>query len=286
MRFHAARAEEHGPIDPQISGNLPRRRSSTLSNSLALVCATGLLVLALCFRGPELLHSGRRLTIAVAIPLAFAIAGRLARGVSTSGAFAGAVIAFISILASPDLGMFWALLVLFAITLAATRVGRSRKQTLKIAEAESGRSASQVMANLGVMGLVLAIPEIHLSFLMALAALAEVAADTVSSEIGTATVTRTVLVTTWKTVPAGTNGGISLSGTVAGFLGAAIIAGCAAILGLIHGHAAIVIASAGIIGMLVDSLLGATLERRGYLNNDLVNLLSTASAAGVAWMLN
>jgi len=219
------------------------------------------------------------------MPLAFAAAARLARGVSTSGAFAGAVIAFISILASPDLRMFWTLLILFAITLTATRVGRSQKQTLKVAEAESGRSASQVMANLGVMGLTLAIPGFKAAYLMSLAALAEAAADTISSEIGTAKVARTVLITTWKAVPPGTNGGISISGTAAGLLGAAIIAVCAAIFGLTHGPGEIVIACAGIFGMLVDSLLGATLERRGYLNNDLVNLLSTAAAAGLAWIL-
>ena len=252
---------------------------------VSLACAAGLLMLSLWFRGPELLHSGKRLAIALAIPLTFAMVARLARGVSTSGTFAGAVIAFISILASPDLRMFWPLLILFSITLAATRVGRSQKQKLKVAEAESGRSASQVMANLGVMGLVLAIPGFQPAYLLALAALAEVAADTISSEIGTATVARTVLITTWKTVPPGTNGGISIGGTAAGFLGAAIIATCAAILGLIDGPGAIVIACAGLFGMLVDSLLGATLERRAYLNNDLVNLFSTAAAAGLAWML-
>jgi uncharacterized membrane protein len=37
--------------------------------------------------------------------------------------------------------------------------------------------------------------------------------------------------------------------------------------------------------MIVDSFLGALLEQRGYLNNDLVNLLSTAAAAGIAWLL-
>jgi len=263
----------------------PARKPSAAADAIALVCAAGLLLTALWFGGPELLHSGKRLTIALALPLAFAAAARLARGVSTSGAFAGAVIAFISILASPDLRMFWTLLILFAITLAATRVGRSRKQTLKVAEAESGRSASQVMANLGVMGLALAIPGFKAAYLLALAALAEAAADTISSEIGTANVVRTVLITTWKAVPPGTNGGISLSGTAAGVLGAAIIASCAAIFGLTHGPGEIVIACAGIFGMLVDSLMGATLERRGYLNNDLVNLLSTAAAAGLAWML-
>ena len=39
---------------------------------------------------------------------------------------------------------------------------------------------------------------------------------------------------------------------------------------------------AGVFGLFFDSLLGATLERRGWINNDAVNFLSTASAAGFA----
>jgi uncharacterized membrane protein len=38
----------------------------------------------------------------------------------------------------------------------------------------------------------------------------------------------------------------------------------------------------GIFGLFFDSLLGATLEGRGWLNNDAVNFLSTASAAAFA----
>jgi uncharacterized membrane protein len=34
--------------------------------------------------------------------------------------------------------------------------------------------------------------------------------------------------------------------------------------------------------MFFDSLLGATLERRGWINNDAVNFISTAGAAGFA----
>jgi uncharacterized membrane protein len=45
-----------------------------------------------------------------------------------------------------------------------------------------------------------------------------------------------------------------------------------------------VIIGAGFLGTLLDSLLGALLERRGWLNNDLVNLLSTAAAGGIAWL--
>jgi uncharacterized membrane protein len=38
----------------------------------------------------------------------------------------------------------------------------------------------------------------------------------------------------------------------------------------------------GVFGLLFDSLLGATLEEHGWLNNDGVNFLSTMSAAGFA----
>ena len=58
-----------------------------------------------------------------------------------------------------------------------------------------------------------------------------------------------------------------------------MIAACAHAFGLTPWTGVIVISCAATAGMLVDSLLGATVERRGYLNNDFVNLLSTASAA-------
>ncbi len=48
---------------------------------------------------------------------------------------------------------------------------------------------------------------------------------------------------------------------------------------------AVAIIGAGFFGTVVDSLLGAVFERRGWLDNDLVNLLSTASAVGAAWVL-
>jgi uncharacterized membrane protein len=39
---------------------------------------------------------------------------------------------------------------------------------------------------------------------------------------------------------------------------------------------------AGVLGLFFDSLLGATMERRGWLGNDLVNFSSTAFAAVVS----
>jgi uncharacterized protein (TIGR00297 family) len=236
-----------------------------------------------CLRASELLHSSRHLYLVLATTLGFALAARVARGVSTSGAAVGAVIAFI--LALRDLRMFLVLLLVFFVTLAATRLGGSRKRQLQLAEAESGRSASQVMANLGVAALILAIPSPSPAYVLALAAMAEVAADTAASEIGTAFSMRTILITNWKRVSAGTDGGVSLSGTAAGVLAAIIVAASSAALILVRWSDSILIAAAGIVGMVVDSMLGATVERRDYLNNDLVNLLSTAAAAGFAWLL-
>jgi uncharacterized protein (TIGR00297 family) len=206
----------------------------------------------------------------------FAGVARLARGVSTSGTVAGATVAFI--LAIRDWKLFWMLVVVFLVTFVATRVGAKRKRRFQVAEAKSGRSASQVMSNLGVSALGIAISPLPVAYVFALAALAEVAADTTSSEIGAAIDSRTVLITTWKQVPPGTDGGISLAGTAAGIVAAVLVAACAALLGLTGRVEAVLIAGCGIAGMTADSVLGATLEIPGYLNNDLVNLLGTGFA--------
>jgi uncharacterized protein (TIGR00297 family) len=119
--------------------------------------------------------------------------------------------------------------------------------------------------------------------LLALAALAEAAADTGSSEIGMAFPGRTVLITSGKPVSAGVDGGVSRMGT-ASAVGAAVVIGVAGFVsGLVTPRQALVVALAGTVGMLVDSVLGAVLERRRLLTNDLVNLLSTGAAVGVAW---
>lgn len=255
-----------------------KTRSSPTANAVALICAAGLLLAHLWLHG-----GGTHLYIALLTTIAFALAARLARGVNTSGALAGACIAFI--LAGRDLRMFWVLLIVFFITLAATRIGNSRKQELLVAESKSGRSASQVMANLGIAAFVLVVFSENPAVILAIAALAEVAADTTSSEIGTAFSAGTVLITTWKPVPSGTDGGISLLGTFSGLLAAVVTAGCGFGMRLLPLQAAIVAACAGTAGMVIDSLFGALLERRGYLNNDVVNLLSTATSALIAFAL-
>jgi uncharacterized protein (TIGR00297 family) len=261
---------------------LPRTRQFRTADAVALTFAVALLAVFLAFNFSQLSAAPRSILVPLGITAVFAFVAWAARGVNLGGALAGSVIAFI--LAVRDIRMFCLLLAVFVITLAATRLGSRRKHQLRIAEAARGRSASQVMANLGVAGLIAALGPSGWTVL-ALAALAEAAADTSSSEIGLAFPGKTILITTWKTVSPGVDGGITLHGTTAALAAAGALALLANLSGLLPGHYATVVVCAGFLGSLADSVMGAMLERRGWLNNDQVNLLSTAAAVAIAWLL-
>jgi len=189
---------------------------------------------------------------------------------------------------------------LFVLTFAATRAGKQRKLTAGLAEGRRGRSAAQVIANLGVAGLASSWAgaaallwcmrsSIHsydaplaLIGTVALAALAEATADTVSSEIGQAFGGRPVILTTMRRVDAGVDGAVSLLGTAAGVVaGSVVVLAGQWALRLTPKDAAVALAG-GVAGLFFDSLLGATVERKGWLGNDLVNFASTLFAAGVS----
>ncbi len=182
----------------------------------------------------------------------------------------------------------WPLLALLLLTMVATRFGRARKQKLGVAEGPHCRAASQVAANLGVAVMASAILNplhaVHASImrLAIAAALAEAAADTLSSEFGEVLGGEPRLLTTFRRVPAGTDGAISLAGTLAGIIGAAVVAAAAFFALNLAPVRTLIVALAAIIGLFADSLLGAVFERRGCLNNDAVNFLSTLVAALLA----
>ncbi len=226
-------------------------------------------------------YSLRRWGVAFGLTSLFAIAARMARGVDWSGAAAGWAVAFV--LAASGLRLFVILLLVFAVTLAATRTGKRRKQELRTAEAPTGRTAAQVMANLGVAMLIVVLG-LKAGLVLALAALAEAAADTSSSEIGMAFAGRTVLLTSGRAVTSGIDGGVSAIGSLAAIGAALAIAVAGLALQLVVPWQVLIVVFAGVAGMLFDSLLGALFERKGYLNNDAVNLLGTAFAVGMAWV--
>lgn len=172
-----------------------------------------------------------------------------------------------------------ALIALFVLTFAATRYGRKKKEARGLAEARSGRRASQVVANLGVAALCASVGW----YGGCLAALAEATADTVSSEVGQALGGPTWLITKFRRVPPGRDGGVSLGGTLAGVVGAGLVV-LVGSLGLTRWRDGVVVFICACGGLAFDSLLGATVEERGWLGNDLVNFCSTLFAAGVAWL--
>jgi uncharacterized protein (TIGR00297 family) len=177
-----------------------------------------------------------------------------------------------------------ALLTLFVLTFAATRFGRRRKEQIGTAEARRGRQAAQVLANLGVAGLCAGAAS-PLLFAACLAAIAEATADTVASELGQVFGGRTLLITTWSEVPTGTDGGISVAGTTLGAAGAGVVVLITAATGWISWEMGMVVLGAGFAGLLFDSYLGATVERRGWLGNDLVNFSSTVFSAVLAYVV-
>jgi uncharacterized protein (TIGR00297 family) len=227
--------------------------------------------------------------IAGVLTVAFTLLARRMRGVTNSGALVGAVSCFVLyVCAGP--GAFAALITVFALAWITTRVGYSRKQKLGIAERRDGRKASQVLANLGVATACAAFSVLgHNSrtlFLLATAsALSEAAADTVSSELGQAFGQKARLITTWRSVPPGTDGAVSLVGTLAGVIAAGIVSSVCVLGGLLPRPWLAISAFAAILGMIVDSFLGAWLERRHLVNNDSVNFLGTLIAALAAFWL-
>lgn len=153
------------------------------------------------------------------------------------------------------------------------------------------RTARQVVANGGAAALAALLG----SWPGVAGAVAAATADTWATEIGTRSPTPPRLITTGAAVAPGANGGMTLLGTAGGVLGAAVIGALFWLLGpraagpgSAHpGWDAVVVAGAGVVGMLFDSVLGATVQGPGdrWLDNNGVNLAMTIAGAGIAaWL--
>lgn len=235
-------------------------------------------------RVTELIHT--RGLPAIVVAFGFALVARILGAVTDGGALAGVVIAFV-LMMSAGLAGFVPLVAVFLLTLASTRWGYARKLRLGVAERRRGRTASQILANLAPAAMC-ALPAIWFPAMSELllagtvAALAEAAADTVSSEIGQATARGAYLITDFRDVPIGTNGAISIEGTVSGCVAACVVAWISATYGVLDWRWTFVVTFAAIAGMFLDSLLGATWENAGKVGNDSVNFVSNVFAADAA----
>ena len=223
---------------------------------------------------------------AAVVNTAVAIAGYAARTVNAAGAICGAIIGT-AIFASLGWQGWLLLFVTFVAASVASRAGLARKQRLGIAEERGGRRGpGNAIANTGVAAIaaVLAGLDVHpdAARLAFAAALVTGGSDTIASEIGKAIGRRTLSVTTFRPVPPGSSGAMSLEGTVAGLAGAIGLAAFAASLGIIPWAAIVAIVIGATAGSLLESWLGATLEGPGILNNDVLNFVNTAAGAFVA----
>lgn len=219
-------------------------------------------------------------------------------------------------------GLDWAvlLLVFFVSSSLLSRAFGRRKASLneKFSKGHQ-RDWGQVLAN-GGLGAVLVVlaaitQEQALWWAAYLGAMAAVNADTWATELGVLSPMAPRLVTSGVVVERGSSGGITILGSLASLAGAALIGVCAALLRPETGTALALAAAVGggMLGSLVDSILGATLQAiyfcptcqketernplhtcgasttqiRGlsWLNNDWVNFLCALSGAGGATLI-
>jgi uncharacterized protein (TIGR00297 family) len=215
--------------------------------------------------------------------------GLAARTVTPAGAVAGMVIGALLILGTGVAG--WTVLIsTFVAASLTTRIGLARKTKAGIAEERGGRRGpGNAIANTGVAAwaalVASGMQDPGLAYLAVVAALVTAGSDTVASEIGKSFGRTTWLVTSFERVPPGTTGAISLEGTIAGVVSAALLAYLGAWMGLIAMSAVPVVVIAATVASLLEGVIGATIEARGILTNDAVNFVNSAIGVGLAIVL-
>lgn len=227
-----------------------------------------------------------RVGMAVLVNAALAGAAYAARTVNPSGVVAGFLVGFLIYLFL-DWEGYLLLLAFFVIGSGSTKFGYKTKAAHRIAQEGGGRrGARHALANAGVAtacALFAAVTDHPVLFALAFAgAFATAAADTASSEIGQVIGRRTFLLTTFRPVPRGTEGAVSIEGTLAGILASLVIAALGASVGLYPWIGVLPIVLAAFVGTTFESVVGAALEKRQLLDNEALNFLNTLVGALVA----
>jgi uncharacterized protein (TIGR00297 family) len=206
------------------------------------------------------------------------------RKLTVVGAITGAIIATAIFCGTGFPGVIL-LACFFIASTFATSWRFDKKSALGLSEKNHGRRDSlQVLANGGIAGLLglaaLAFPEYGYSILIVLgSSLSSATADTISSELGSLYGKRFVNVLTFRPDRRGENGVVSQEGFLFGVLGSSVIALAYGLSVEFRLTPILIIIISGTIGNLVDSILGATLERDGRIKNNGVNFLNTFCGA-------
>jgi uncharacterized protein (TIGR00297 family) len=262
---------------------------STLDDNVTVPLAVAVTLPVLATADPALLAADpllpRRVLAGLAVNSAIALAALAVRSVDLAGALA-AIAVGTAITAGLGLRGLALMVAFFVIGTAATKLGYRVKAARGIAQERGGaRGWRHALANGAVpalLALLAAMSAGPLRDLLALAyaaAVATAAADTCSSEVGKAYGRRTFLITTLRPVPPGTEGAVSLEGTLGGFAGALLVGAAGVGASLFGWPAALVVAVAGVLGSLAESVIGTVATRRGWMDDHLLNALNTAIGA-------
>jgi uncharacterized protein (TIGR00297 family) len=215
--------------------------------------------------------------IAVLIAFTFGYFAFRAKTADLSGLFSIALVGVILIVFA-DARWLLIMLVFFILGSVCTRYKFEYKKRIGVEQGQSGaRGYKNVFAN-GIIACAAAVLYgvfVEPVFIvMYVGCVATAAADTMASEIG---VTGGIpyMITTLKKVPIGTNGGVTLTGELVALIGGFVVSLAALLLGVITPSMLVICTIAGFVGTNIDSVIGATLENRGFVGNAGTNLSAT-----------
>jgi uncharacterized protein (TIGR00297 family) len=230
-----------------------------------------------------------------------AIIGYVLRSVDVSGALAGWILGCVIILGGGP-PLYVALLAFFIIGTLATKLGYARKAGAGLAQERGGRrGAENGIANVGVAAICAIACWRGLGFVplfMGIAALATAAADTTASEIGQLIGRRAFLPLTFRRVERGTEGAISVEGTLAGIIAGCIVAIAGTAVTAHHFRAGftgsvvidrtyvvLVLTACAFFGSYTESILGSWNRRLGSpIANGALNFANTLVGAFLFWV--
>jgi uncharacterized protein (TIGR00297 family) len=222
--------------------------------------------------------------IAVIVAFTFGYFAFRFRTADLSGLFSAALIGIILIVFA-DARWFLIMLAFFILGSISTRYKYEFKTKIGVEQGKSGaRGYRNVFAN-GIVAAAAAVlygvfvrPEFIVLYI---GCVATATADTMASEIGVTGGTP-YLITTLKNVPIGTNGGVTMTGELVALAGGFVVCFVALLLNVITPTMLLLCTIAGFVGTNIDSIIGATLENRGYVGNAGTNLLATMGGGAFA----
>jgi uncharacterized protein (TIGR00297 family) len=199
----------------------------------------------------------------------------------------------------------------FLVGSGVTRIGKAQKESEGIAEKRSGARGPEnvwgsaltaAICAMGVLGLSIfaetggifgdtgkmPVPQDLISLLLLgyAASFCTKLSDTCASEIGKAYGKHTFLITTLQPVPRGTEGAVSLEGTIAGIVGSILMALVSWAVGVIDLTGILVCVVAAFIATNIESVIGATVQSQfEWLTNEVVNFFNTLIGAIAAIVL-